>query len=672
MIIKGGAVCAPFISQGDKYMNDKKRMEELVAILNEAAEAYYAKDIEIMPNVTYDALYDELVALEEKTGTVLAGSPTLKVGYEAVDYLPKEAHASPMLSLSKTKSREELAQWLGDQEGLLSWKEDGLTVVLTYQGGELKKCVTRGNGEVGEVVTANARTFINLPLHIAFEGELVIRGEAVIGYKDFERINAGIPEEGAKYKNPRNLCSGSVRQLDSAITAKRSVRVIAFQLVSAEGKDFGNSMEKQFEFLKELGFTVVEYERVNASNVVDAVGGFEKRVEKNDIPSDGLVLSYDDLAYAASLGRTAKFPRGAIAFKWADEMAETTLRDVESNTSRTGLINPVAVFDTVDLEGTEVSRASVHNISIIKQLKLGIGDKILVYKANMIIPQISQNLTGSGSLPIPSVCPVCGGEARIEKDNDSEVLRCVAPDCPAKQLKAYVHFVERDAMNIEGLSEATIEKLIAAGLIHEFADVYALTEKREELLGLEGFKDRAADKLIAAIDKSRNTTMARVLNAVGIPGIGLANAKLIAKHFDEDAQALKTADKDELSAIEKVGPVLAEAFYAYMHDTDKLRIFDDLLSKLNIEKTVTDASTQTLTGKTFVITGSLEHFANRNELKAKIEELGGKVAGSVSKKTECLINNDIASTSGKNKEAKALGIRIISENDFIKEYLGEA
>ena len=650
-------------------MDDKKRMEELVKLLSEAAEAYYAKDIEIMSNVTYDALYDELQALEEKTGTVLAGSPTLKVGYEAVDFLPKERHASPMLSLAKTKSREELAEWLGDQEGLLSWKEDGLTVVLTYNGGELIKCVTRGNGEVGEVVTANARTFINLPLHIPFKNELVIRGEAVIGYEDFEKINESIPEEGARYKNPRNLCSGSVRQLDSAVTAQRHVRVMAFSLVSAEGMDFENSMEKQFEFLKEMGFAVVEYEKVNASNVVEAVGRFEQRIVDNDIPSDGLVLAYDDLAYAASLGRTAKFPRGAIAFKWADEMAETTLRSVEWNTSRTGLINPVAVFDTVDLEGTEVSRASLHNISIIKQLKLGIGDRIKVYKANMIIPQISENLTQSGDLPIPAVCPVCGGEALIEKDNDSEVLRCFGTDCPAKQLKAYVHFVERDAMNIEGLSEATIEKLIAAGLIHEFADIYGLADKREALLGLEGFKDKAADKLIAAVEKSRNTSMARVLNAVGIPGVGLANAKLIAAHFDDDAEALKNAAIDELSAIEGVGSVMAEAFYGYMHDEHKKRVFEDLLSKLEIEKTVRDAESQTLSGKTFVITGSLEHFGNRNELKAKIEELGGKVAGSVSKKTECLINNDIASTSGKNKDAKALGIRIITEEEFMEEYL---
>ena len=650
-------------------MDEKKRIRELTDLLNEASEAYYAKDTEIMSNYTYDALYDELKELEEKTGIVFPDSPTLKVGYEAVDFLPKEPHASPMLSLAKTKSREELAAWLGDKEGLLSWKEDGLTVVLTYEAGELIKCVTRGNGEIGEVVTNNARTFINLPQRIEYKGRLVLRGEAVIGYRDFERINDSIPEEGAKYKNPRNLCSGSVRQLDSAVTAKRSVQVIIFSLVRAEGMDFDGSMEKQFAFLENSGFTVVEHERVDSSNVVEAVGRFEQKIADNDIPSDGLVLAYDDLVYAASLGRTAKFPRGAIAFKWADETAMTKLKEVEWNTSRTGLINPVAVFDTVELEGTEVSRASLHNISIIKQLKLGIGDRIMVYKANMIIPQISENLDKSDTLAIPEKCPVCGSPAFIEQEADTMVLRCSGNDCPAKDLKAYVHFVERDAMNIEGLSEATIEKLISAGLIHEFADLYGLADRKEELLRLEGFKDKAADKLVSAIEKSRKTSMARLINALGIPGIGLANAKLISKHFDEDAAKLKDADKDELSAIEGVGPVMADAFYSFMHDNEKIRIFDDLLAQLEIEKSSRADGEQLLSGKTFVITGNLLHFENRNALKAKIEELGGKVAGSVSKKTECLINNDAASSSTKNKEAKALGIRIITEDEFMAEYL---
>ncbi len=651
--------------------SEQKRMRELVDLLRRASQAYYAEDIEIMPNVEYDRLYDELQALEEKTGVVLAGSPTVSVGYEAVDSLPKERHASPMLSLGKTKSREELASWLGDHDGLLSWKEDGLTVVLTYRNGMLEKCVTRGNGEVGEVVTPNARTFVNLPHRIAFRGELVVRGEAVITYSDFERVNAQIPEEGAKYKNPRNLCSGSVRQLNSEITAQRNVRVILFRLVSAEGVDFDNSMEKQFAFLKEQGFETVEYERVNAQNVIEAVGRFEERIRENDIPSDGLVLSYDDLAYAESLGRTAKFPRGAIAFKWADEMAETELLEVEWNTSRTGLINPVAVFAPVELEGTTVSRASVHNVSIIRELALGIGDKVKVYKANMIIPQIAENLTKSGTLELPKTCPVCGGETVIKKEADSEVLYCSNKDCPAKHLKAFVHFVERDAMNIEGLSEATLEKLIGAGLVHRFCDIYHLRERRDEVRQLEGFHERSTDNLLQSIEKSRALPVARMLYALGIPGIGLANAKLIARHFSYDLEQMKQAQLSELSEIDNVGPVLAEAFYGYMHDAEKMEELNALVAELEFTEPEESNTEQTLAGAVFVITGSLDHFENRNELKALIEARGGKVTGKVTGKTLCLINNDAASQSTKNKEAKALGVRIVTEDEFLAEFLPE-
>lgn len=651
--------------------SEQKRMRELVDLLRRASQAYYAEDIEIMPNVEYDRLYDELQALEEKTGVVLAGSPTVSVGYEAVDSLPKERHASPMLSLGKTKSREELASWLGDHDGLLSWKEDGLTVVLTYRNGMLEKCVTRGNGEVGEVVTPNARTFVNLPHRIAFRGELVVRGEAVITYSDFERVNAQIPEEGAKYKNPRNLCSGSVRQLNSEITAQRNVRVILFRLVSAEGVDFDNSMEKQFAFLKEQGFETVEYERVNAQNVIEAVGRFEERIRENDIPSDGLVLSYDDLAYAESLGRTAKFPRGAIAFKWADEMAETELLEVEWNTSRTGLINPVAVFAPVELEGTTVSRASVHNVSIIRELALGIGDKVKVYKANMIIPQIAENLTKSGTLELPKTCPVCGGETVIKKEADSEVLYCSNKDCPAKHLKAFVHFVERDAMNIEGLSEATLEKLIGAGLVHRFCDIYHLRERREAVRQLEGFHERSTDNLLQSIEKSRALPVARMLYALGIPGIGLANAKLIARHFSYDLEQMKQAQLSELSEIDNVGPVLAEAFYGYMHDAEKMEELNALVAELEFTEPEESNTEQTLAGAVFVITGSLNRFENRNELKALIEARGGKVTGKVTGKTLCLINNDAASQSTKNREAKALGVRIVTEDEFLAEFLPE-
>ncbi|MCR4585078.1 MAG: NAD-dependent DNA ligase LigA [Lachnospiraceae bacterium] len=654
--------------------NEKiKRIDELTALLSEASRAYYAEDREIMSNFEYDKLYDELAALEKETGIVRAGSPTISVGYEAVDSLPKERHASPMLSLGKTKSREELAEWLGDKEGLLSWKEDGLTVVLTYQNGELLKCVTRGNGETGEVVTANAKTFVNLPVKIPYDGELVIRGEAVITYSDFERINAEIDDADAKYKNPRNLASGSVRQLDSAVTAARSVRVIAFALVSAVDKDgkahdLAHSMSAEFEFLKQQGFTVVEYEKVNAGNVVEKIGDFEKKIISNDIPSDGLVLAYDDKAYAESLGRTAKFPRGAIAFKWSDETADTVLREVEWNTSRTGLINPVAIFDSVELEGTSVSRASIHNISIIKELKLGIGDRISVYKANMIIPQIAENHDKSDDLIIPDKCPVCGAEAVIEKAADSEVLKCTNEECPARKLKSFVHFVERDAMNIEGLSEMTLDKLIQAGLIKEFADIYRLRESREEVLKLEGFKEKSCDNLLDAIDKSRETTLPRVLYALGIPGVGAANAKMVAAHFDDDISAIRAASEDELSAIDKVGPVMASDIYRCMHDENFLAVMEKLLDRLSISKRV-NSGDSSLAGLVFVVTGSLNKYASRAELKEAIEAKGGKVTGKVTGKTKCLINNDVNSSSSKNKEAKALGVEIISEEDFIKQYL---
>ncbi len=650
-------------------MNITDRQRELTQILNKAAESYYAGDREIMSNYEYDALYDELQKLEEESGSVLAGSPTAFVGYEPVSSLPKERHEKPMLSLAKTKDRDELVRWLGDKEGLLSWKEDGLTVVLSYEGGSLVKAVTRGNGEVGEVITANAKTFKNLPLKIPYTGKLIIRGEAVITYSDFEKINAANPEADAAYKNPRNLCSGSVRALDPAVTASRNVRVIIFSLVSAEDMDFGGSFEKQFEFLKSQGFETVEYIKVTASDLKDAIEHFEKDVEKNDIPSDGLVLSYDDLKYAESLGRTAKFPRGAIAFKWADETAETVLRSVEWQTSRTGLINPVAVFDPVDLEGTEVKRASVHNVSVIKDLKLGIGDRIKVYKANMIIPQISENLTESASLEIPDRCPVCGAPTRIDCQVDSEVLMCTGNDCPAKKLKSFVHFTSRDAMNIEGLSDATLEKLIAEGLIHSLHDIYSLKDKRDALLSLEGFKEKSAGNLIAGIEKSRNTELPRLIYALGIPGIGLAGAKLISAYFDHDIDAVRHSDADTLSSIEGIGAVLADAFISFMNDETNSSELDMLLKEVTIEKPEAIEGADSLKGLTFVITGDLNRFANRNELKALIEAHGGKVAGSVSKKTECLINNDITSSSSKNVSAKKNGVKILTEDDFLAEYL---
>lgn len=648
----------------------KERMQELIKILNEASKAYYAEDREIMSNFEYDRLYEEMEGLEKETGIVLSGSPTVSVGYESVEELPKERHESPMLSLGKTKSREELKDWLQGKEAILSWKLDGLTVVLTYRNGALFKAVTRGNGEIGEVITGNARTFKNIPLNIAFKGELVLRGEAVITYSDFEKINEEIPEAEAKYKNPRNLCSGSVRQLNNEITAKRNVRFYAFTLVSAEDVDFHNSREEQFRFLEKQGFEVVERKMVTPDTILSAISEFENKIPAYDIPSDGLVLTYEDIAYGKSLGRTAKFPRDAIAFKWADEIRETTLTEVEWSASRTGLINPVAIFTPVELEGTTVSRASVHNVSIVKELKLGIGDRITVYKANMIIPQIAENLTQSGNLPIPATCPVCGGETKIQNMNDTETLYCTNPECAAKKIKSFTLFVSRDALNMEGLSEATLEKFISMGFIHEYADLFHLTEHRDAIVDMEGFGEKSYANLVDSIEKARNTTLPRLIYGLGIANIGLVNAKMLCRHFDYDLDALQSAKEEELSDIEGVGDVIAGAFVSYMNNPANKEKIDHLLPELHLEKPESSTENQNLAGLSFVVTGTLNSFENRNALKEEIEKRGGKVTGSVTSKTECLINNDVTSSSSKNKKAKELNVPILSEEDFLQKYFG--
>ena len=737
----------------DKSARDQGvRMRELIDLLNRASEAYYAKDEEIMSNFEYDRLYDELVQLERTTGVTMADSPTVRVGYESVDELPKERHERPMLSLDKTKSREELQGWLGVQKGVLSWKLDGLTVVLTYENGALVKAVTRGNGEIGEVITGNARAFKNIPLTIPFKGKLILRGEAVIRYSDFEKINRQL-EEAVQYKNPRNLCSGSVRQLSSEVTAKRNVRFYAFALVVAAGTevlsnelaatarlesdanvqpDFHNSMAEQLSFLAGQGFETVEHVLVDRDSILPAIEDFERKIQHYDIPSDGLVLMYDDLAYGVSLGTTAKFPRNGMAFKWADELQETTLREIEWSASRTGLINPVAIFDPVELEGTTVKRASVHNVSQVRMLHLGIGDRITVYKANMIIPQIAENLTGSDALTIPDRCPVCDGRTEIRAENEAEALYCTNPECPAKKLKSFALFTSRNAMNIEGLSEMTLEKLIAQGWLHELADIYHLSEHRAEFVELEGFGEKSFEKLMDGIETSRHTTLARLIYALGIPGIGASNARLLARHFEQEAtqenirsgqgdakntetedhaslpgeiaalSLLRNAQEDELSQIEGIGPVLADAIHDWFRDEKHLSELGNLLKELTIEQTqravlpgnlsgvtpgqgngsddgqaaVGDAQSgmtaaSPIAGKTFVITGAVNHFANRDELKVLIEDLGGKAAGSVSSKTDYLINNDVTSTSGKNKKAKELGIPIISEEEFLQMMRGE-
>ena len=650
-------------------MDKTARMKELIERLTEASKAYYAEDREIMSNYEYDKLYDELEALEKETGTVLSGSPTVTVGYEAVEELPKERHERPMLSLGKTKSREELREWLGEQEGLLSWKLDGLTIVLTYRDGTLYKAVTRGNGEIGEVITPNARVFVNIPLSIPYQGELILRGEAVITYEDFERINEKIEDTAARYKNPRNLCSGSVRQLNNEITAQRNVRFYAFALVSAEGVDFANSREKQFEFLESQGFEVVEYKRVNQETILSAIDAYEVKIQSFEIPSDGLVLIYDDIEYGLSLGSTAKFPRDSIAFKWEDETAQTTLTEIEWSASRTGLINPVAIFEPVELEGTTVSRASVHNVSIVKSLQLGIGDQITVYKANMIIPQIAENLTRSGNLQIPEICPVCGGKTRIEQVNDVESLYCTNPDCDAKKVKAFTLFVSRDALNIDGLSEATLEKFLGKGFLHRFADLFHLDRHREEILAMDGFGEKSYQNLMESIDRARTTTLARVIYGLGILNIGLANAKMICREYEDDLERMMQADVEELSLIPGVGAVIAGTFHAYWQSEKNREDMELLMQELVIERTEADPSSQVLKGLVFVVTGSLTHFENRSALKEAIEEKGGKVTGSVTGKTTCLINNDNTSNSAKNKKARELNVPVITEEEFMRKYL---
>lgn len=641
-----------------------KRMKELAEKLDKAAREYYQNDREIMSNLEYDRMYDELQDLERETGTVLANSPTISVGYEAVEQLPKEEHESPMLSLDKTKDREALRSFMGGHKTLLSWKLDGLTIVLTYENGQLQKAVTRGNGVVGEVITNNAKVFKNIPLHIPFKGRLVLRGEAVITYSDFEKINASIEDADAKYKNPRNLCSGSVRQLNNEITARRNVRFYAFSLVSAEGEDFKNSHEFQFEWLKKQGFDVVEYRVCTGETLDDTIDYFARAVTENDFPSDGLVALYDDIAYGESLGRTAKFPRNAFAFKWADEMRETQLLEIEWSPSRTGLINPVAIFEPVELEGTTVSRASVHNVSILKELELGIGDTIRVYKANMIIPQIAENLTRSRKVEIPEICPACGREAAVRKENEVESLYCLNPDCPAKKIKAFALFVSRDAMNIDGLSEATLEKFIAKGFIHDFGDIFEIEKHRKEILEMDGFGEKSFENLLVSLEKARETTLAKVIYSLGISNIGLANAKVICRHFDDDLEKIRRADEEEISAIDTIGPVIAKNLADYFRKEENNRKLDHLLSHLHLKKEE-KAGEQIFAGMNFVVTGSVEYFANRGELKEYIEGFGGKVTGSVTGKTNYLINNDISSNSSKNKKARELGIPILSEEDFL-------
>lgn len=646
-------------------MDKKKRIKELVEILNKAAKSYYVDAVEIMPNIEYDKLYDELLELEKETNVVLSNSPTQNVGYEIAGELPKKAHESPMLSLDKTKSVEDLREWLGDNKALLSWKMDGLTIVLTYRDGELAEAVTRGNGTIGEVITNNAKNFQNIPLKIEFKGELILRGEAIIKYSDFKRINDAIEDATAKYKNPRNLCSGSVRQLNPTITKSRMVYCNIFNVVKADGVDFENSKAKQFEWVKNEGFDVVEYKFTDSKSIADDIAEFESKIESNDIPSDGLVLLLDDIALGERLGSTSKFPRNAMAFKWSDERQVTKLKYIEWSPSRTGLINPVAVFEPVELEGTTVSRASLHNVSIFEDLMLGVGDEISVFKANMIIPQVYENLTKSNTEKVPDTCPACGSHASIKQDNESKVLLCTNPDCQIKHIKQYALMASRDALNIDGLSESTLEKFLSKGFIKNDSDIFKLDRYKDEIVNMDGFGKRSYEKLMAALEEAKHTNVARFLYSLGINGIGSANAKMIAKYFDNDIDKIITAGKDDLLEIEGIGEVLANSIVDFFKDSKNIENVKSLREVLIFEAEES-AGSDSFAGKVFVITGSLEHFTNRNELKELIEKNGGKVSGSVSSKTNFLINNDTASNSSKNKKAKELGVEIISEEDFLK------
>ena len=650
-------------------LDDKKRrIDELIETLNEASAAYYDEASEIMSNYEYDALYDELESLEKETGYTPLNSPTKNVGYTVQSELPKERHRSRMLSLDKTKSREELAAWLGDHEGLLSWKLDGLTVVLTYEGGELVKAVTRGNGDIGEVITPNARVFVNVPKHIPYKGHAVIRGEAVITYEEFDRINEAIDDADAKYKNPRNLCSGSVRQLNSKITAERNVRFYAFTLSEADGVDYEGLRSNQMKWMAEQGFDVVEYVKVDNKSIFEAIDNYAERVHSFEIPSDGLVLTLEDLEYAATLGTTAKFPRDSLAFKWADQQAETILREIEWSPSRTGLLNPIAIFDPVELEGTTVKRASVHNLNIMETLKLGIGDTITVYKANMIIPQIGDNLTKSGNIELPSHCPVCDGTTEIKLMTGTKVLTCTNPNCLAKQVKRFSLFVSRDALNIEGLSEQTLLKFIGLGYIKSFADIFRLENHRDEIVELDGFGKKSYDKLSSSIEKARHTVPTRILVALGIPGVGVTTAAQIARACENKWAKISSLSYDELIAINGIGEVMARDYEAFFADEHNKSVVLDLVDELDIDESYEKAG-EALSGEIFVITGSLEHYKSRTELKKEIEAQGGKVAGSVSKNTSYLVTNNPESGSSKNKAASELGVKIITE-DEIRSMLG--
>lgn len=639
-----------------------ERIKQLIELLNKASKAYYQEDREIMSNLEYDKLYDELESLEKDFGVVFSSSPTRKVGFEVLGSLKKVSHETRMLSLDKTKDIEKLKSFLSENIGLISYKIDGLTIVLKYNNGFLQQAITRGNGEIGEDVTHNAQTFKNLPIKIEYKEELILRGEAVIKYSDFQKLNDELePEE--QYKNPRNLCSGTVRQLNNETVSKRHVMFVAFSLVKADGLDFDDKKSNQHKWLSELGFDVVESKLCKIHNVEEIVKDFESKIPSNEFGSDGLVLTYDSISYSNSLGVTSKFPKDSIAFKWADEKMETTLLDVEWNTSRTGLINPIAIFEPVELEGTTVNRASLHNISYIEGLSLGIGDTISVYKANMIIPQVAENITKNGGLLIPKTCPVCEEEAHIIKQKEGKALYCVNPNCKAQLVRALVHYTSRNATNIEHMSEATIEKFVEKGFLRHYIDIYSIQEYEIEIKDMDGFGEKSYHKLIDSIEKSKKIAIPNFIHALGINQVGLSNAKLLCSFFDYDLQKIRNAPYDEIASIKGFGEIIADSLTKYFSNSYNSDLLDEAISILDF--VIPEIKGQLLTDKIFVITGDVNIFANRKELQNYIESQGGKVTASITSKTSYLINNNINSNSSKNKKARELGIPILSEADFI-------
>lgn len=640
-------------------MNDKiARMKELIDLLNKASMLYYQKSTPMMTDYEYDKLYDELVSLEKETNMVFSNSPTINVEPTVSTELEKTTHPHPMLSLSKTKNPDDLVSFIGNKEGLLSWKLDGLTIVLTYENGKLVSGVTRGNGIIGEVVTENVKKFKNIPLSINYTGRLVLRGEAIIKYSDFEKMNVD-----SEYKNPRNLCSGSVRQLDSSVTAERNVNCIIFALIEASS-ELSNYKDKNFEWLRSLGFETVEYVKVDKNNLKDEVLNYKEKIKTYDIPSDGLVLTFNDIEYGNNLGSTAKYPKHSIAFKWQDETAKTILREVDWMASRTGLINPVAVFDPVELEGTIVSRASLHNISILRELKIGLNDEIEVYKANMIIPQIANNITCSNNLVIPDKCPVCNHKTEIVTNNDITYLYCPNEFCFAKFMKRLSLFVSRNAMNIDGISEAILSRLINENMVKTYADLYNLSIYKDKIINFDGFGEKSYNNLIESIEKSRKVKLANFIYSLGIPDIGLSRAKLICSKFNNDIDVVSNLSYDKLSEIVGVGDVIAKEWIDTFKNPDFISEYNKIKKEIILIDNVNNKTT--LKDKTFVITGSVNNFKNRDELIEYIESLGGKVVKAISNNVDFLINNDITSTSSKNTKAKELGIKIISEDDLLK------